>query len=61
MTTYKNTAADTNAPATVLQFAQGETKPTESGQWVEVDDLELDLSGADHLYTVAGVRYFGRL
>mgnify|MGYP001285152064 CR=1 FL=1 len=61
MTTYKNTSSDTNAPATVLQVAQGETKATEACQVVEVDDLELDLSGADHLYTVAGVRYFGRL
>lgn len=61
MKTYKNAAAEKDTICTNVLFAQGDAMPSETGDWIECDELELDLSGADHIFTTAGVRYFGSL
>jgi hypothetical protein len=48
-----------NDNRTNLVFCQSENSPSEN--WVECDELELDCSDCIHLYTQAGVRYFGYL
>lgn len=61
MKTFKNTVAENHTDVTNTFFAQGERKPTDFGKWVEVDEMELELSGHEHLFTVAGTRYYGKL
>lgn len=63
MKTFKNTVATKDNRITTVHFAQGETKPSNEdfGNWIECDEMELEFSGLEHLYTIAGVRYFGRL
>ena len=61
MKTFKNTAAENNSTVTNVFFAQGE-KPEDFGNWVECEDLEMEFSNkADHLFTINGTRYFGKL
>jgi hypothetical protein len=60
MKTFKNIIAEKSSTVTTIQFAQGE-KPTEFGKWAEVDEIELDMSGAVHLHRIGGTTYFGRL
>lgn len=61
MKTFKNAAAQKDTITTNILFAQGDAAPSEPGDWVECDELDLDFSGAEHLHTIAGVRYFGSL
>jgi hypothetical protein len=60
MNTFKNKNFEKrNDNRTNLVFCQSENSPSEN--WVECDELELDCSDCIHLYTQAGVRYFGYL
>lgn len=60
MKTFKNkNFIKRDYKCTNLVFCQSETAP--SADWTEVDDLELDLSGCNHLYTQAGTRFYGWL
>jgi hypothetical protein len=60
MNTFKNKNFEKrNDNRTNLVFCQSENSPSEN--WVECEELELDCSDCIHLYTQAGVRYFGYL
>ena len=60
MKTFKNTSFKTrNYDCTNLVFCQSETAPSEN--WIECDEVEISLMGCNHLYSQAGVRYFGFL
>ena len=60
MKTFKNKNFKTrNYECTNLVFCESENAPSEN--WIECDKLELECSTCNHLYTQAGVRYFGYL
>lgn len=62
MKTFKNTVASKSHYLTTVHFAQSDKAPTEFGEWVECDELELDAAKYNtHLFTQAGARYFGKL
>ena len=62
MKTFKNTTAKRDSESTVILFAQAEERTTAiSDLYVECSEDELEQSGADHLFTQAGVRFFGFL
>ena len=58
MKTFKNTNYDRKASyeCTILIYCQSEVAPSE--HWIECHSEEINVP---HLYTQAGVRYFGRL
>jgi len=67
MKTYKNTTAnfETKESYTQILFAQGDAKP-EGYNWIEQKDEEFEIEmdfvyDVKHLYTQAGIRYFGWL
>lgn len=63
MKTYKNVVAEKSEHLTTVFFCQTEGEaPKEFGEWVECDELDIDLAKYnDRLWTQAGVTYFGRL
>jgi hypothetical protein len=62
MKTFKNTTANRDSESTVIMFAQAEERTTQiSSVYVECDESELKQSRASHLFTQAGVRFFGFL
>lgn len=62
MKTFKNTTANPDSESTVIMFAQAEERTTQiSSVYVECDESELKESRASHLFTQAGVRFFGFL
>lgn len=61
MKTFKNTVIENNHDISNVWFVKAEEAPTEFGHWTEVDEIEIDLEGADYLYRQGGVEYFGRL
>jgi hypothetical protein len=59
MKTFKNTRFTTRtAECTNVVFCQGESPPE---NYVEVDEIELDLSGCEQLYIQNGIKFFGYL
>ena len=61
MKTFKNinfTKRDYNS--TNIVFAQSEHFPL-IGEWVECDELEIEIMNCNHLYTKNDVKYFGWL
>lgn len=63
MKTFKNTNAANRGDFTTVEFAQGPDlgQIREAGEWVEVDELELDVSGATRLHRSGETVYFGSL
>jgi len=61
MKTFKNTAANLDSDSTVILFAQCDSIEQLSAVYAEADESELAQSRASHLFTQAGVRYFGFL
>ena len=55
------TSAKIDGSCTNVRFATGPTAPEMPGNWIECDDLELDLSGFGQLYKQGEHRFFGRL
>jgi hypothetical protein len=62
MKTWKNTANQNSSPVTTVYFAQSDVKPTNYGKWEVCDEALLETAKHNvHLFTEAGVRYFGRV
>ncbi len=60
MKTFKNkNFIKRDYECTNVVFCQGESAPNDN--YIEVDELDLDLFNGQHLYTQANVRYFGYL
>ena len=60
MTTFKNTNfTKRNYECTNIVFCQSEIKPDDN--WVECDEIEIELSNCYQLYIQNDVRYFGYL
>jgi len=58
MKTFKNiNFKKRNYESTNVVFCQAENAPDEN--WVECEDIEIELAKCDQLYIQADVRYFG--
>ena len=55
---WQHPAATPNSDCTRLQFAESTGKPNDGIDWQPVAEIP---ATAQHLYTQAGTRYFGRL
>lgn len=61
MKTFKNMIAQKSSTVSTVQFVKAEEAPKDFGEWVEVDDVEIDFAGAIMLYRQAGVEFYGQL
>lgn len=59
MKTYYNYRFKRNSECTNIVICQSDEKP--DGTWVEVNESLITELKCDHLYTQAGVRYYGYL
>lgn len=61
MKTFKNTVIEKNKSISTVWFVKAEKAPEEFGHWKEVDEIEIELEGADYLWRQGETEYFGRL